>query len=500
LWGVPHIEYSPITCVSAPLVYGLRVPFYLAKTGTTIALSAHVGEYCKVYIKYLPVLSGVIALTVSPALSNGQGHGRKPLIDLTIEEPGGERKSFAPGFFSGPQSYYYENYERNRRNRLPVMNEDGWTLSFRLAAPESVALISTRLSNAQEGPNFETLVLKDPDGCLDLSHALPTFDGGEFPADLSPIDDNCPSPQDEKFMVFNIDYDDAPFVEDNYIFGGCEGPKRERLKDDAFDDITDFRQSNKAYILRNPAAMTPFASPVGPSTGGTMVEDCYGYGVDEDISSLVVMVNTGAARVFDENLNYDNTRIRNMAGFVSGVTVEYLDNNNATTVVAHMPVRPAMLTPLTFFDFDMPVNVFDGDPMFPPSFDILRKIEDGPVETFTLSGITTRGELINEVIALTPNEFKVEIRAVVVEGDAPEFIEDTNFDGRFTAADLRRDYKLLSKEAVRRINIVGRPSLFEERDEFECPPLILVDLNGNNNPQGCDDGDGTSRSAVRFPR
>ena len=460
------------------------------------------------YTRVFIILTALVGMTASSAQSSGYdfgygygyGYGHKPLIDLTIDEPGGGQKYGGLGIFSSPQYYYLDPYGTSPYAKLPLMNEDGWMLSFRMAAPESVALISTRLANAQGGPNYETLVLKDPDGCLDLSHAVPTFDGGDFPANLSPIDENCPSPQDETFMLFNIDYDDTPGVTDTYISGGCEGPKRDRLVDDAFEDIFDFREANKAYIFRDPAAAMPLASTVGPSTGGTMVEDCYGYGSDEDVTSLVVMVNTGAARIFDADLNYDNTRIRNMAGFVSGVTVEYLDNNNATTVVAHMPIRPRMLTPLTFFDLDMTVDAFGGDPMLPPSFDILRKIEDGPVETFTITGATTAADVINELIALTPNEFKVEIRAVVVEGDAPEFIDDTNNDGRFTAADLKPAYKLLSKEAVRRINIVTRPSLSEERDEFECPPLILVDLNGNNEFQFCDDGDGTSRSAVRFPR
>lgn len=459
-------------------------------------------------IKLISVSVIAISVAITPALSNGYGYGRKPLIDLTIEEPGGEAQGYASQFpIYLPQNYGY-GYGNKRRKKLPLLTEDGWVLSFRLAAPESIALLSTRLSNAQGGPNYETLVLKDPDGCLDLSHALPTYDGGDFPADLDPIEDDCPAIQDETFMLFNIDYDDTPGVRDNYVFGGCEGPKQERLVDDAYDDIEsnviDFRDSNKAYVIKNPASAFATGSPVGPFTGGpdnggTEHLDCFGYGSDEDVTSLVVMVNTGAARIFDADLNYDNTRIRNMAGFVSGVTREYLDRNNATTVVAHMPIRRNMLTPLTFFDIDMPVNEFGGDPI-PAAFDIWRKIEDGPVETFTITGATTPADVINELIALTPSEFKVEIRAVVVEGDAPEFIDDTNNDGRFTAADLRPKYKLLSKEAVRRINIVTTPSLAEERDPFECPPLNFVDLNGNDEDQFCDDGDGTSRSAVRLPR
>ncbi len=463
-----------------------------------------------VYTKAFAAGAAFVAFAVSPALSNGfeYGYKKRPHINLTIEEPGGQPNrlsSYYPIYLPEP---YASSYGKRRDRSL--LTEDGWTLSFRLAAKDSPALISTRLSNNDGGPNFETLVLKDPDGCLDLSHAKPTFDPRMSPPALSPIEDNCPAIQDEKFVLFNIDYDDAPGVRDTYISGGCEGPKRERLIDDPYDEIegnvVDFRDSNKAYVIKDPTSMFATGSPVGPFTGGAestfdptskLHEDCYGYGSDEDLTSLVVMVNTGAARIFDANLVYDNTRIRNMAGFISGVTRELIDKNDATTVVAHMPIRPRMLTPLTFFDIDRVVGI--GDPI-PASFDILRKIEDGLAESLTITGAATDADIVNELIALTPNEFKVEIRAVVVEGAAPEFIDDTNNDGRFTAADLTPAYNLLSNEAVRWINIVTTPSLAEERDDFECPPLNFVDLNLNGEEQFCEDGDGTSRSAVRRPR
>lgn len=461
------------------------------------------------YIRLGIVAAAVVGFTASPALSfddyYGRHHKKKPHIQLTIDEPGGPTLFGGASFLS---PYAYGPYGKRKKFDRSLYTDSGWTLSFRMSAPDAVGLISTRLSTAGGGPNYETLVLKDPDGCLDLSHAVPSFTDPGFTRMITPFEDNCPAIQDEKFMLFNIDYDDAPAVRDTYVSGGCEGPKRDRLVDDAFADILldmpNYKSSNKAYVVSKPMSFPNLGTPVGPFTGAFgFIEndhlDCYGYGADEDVASLVVMVNTGAARIFDGNLKYDNTRIRNMAGFVSGVGVELIDRKDATTVVAHMPVRPRMLTPLTFFDIDRTIQQGGGDPI-PPSFDILRKIEDSPMETFTIEGAQSDADIVNRLIELTPSEFTVEIRAVVVQGDAPEFIDDTNGDGKFTAADLKPAYKLLSNEAVRWIDIVTTTSLAEEEDEFECPPLIFVDLNMNDVDQSCDDGDGTSRSALRRPR
>ena len=460
------------------------------------------------YVRVSLVAAAVAGFVASPALSYdgyyGKRRGKKPHIQLTIDEPGGPTR-FGDASFLSP----YGSYGKRKKFDRSLYTDSGWTLSFRMAAPDAVGLISTRLRTMQGGPDYETLVLKDPDGCLDLSHAIPSYTDTSmgFPGAIDPFEDDCMAIQDEKFMLFNIDYDDAPFVFDTYVSGGCEGPKRDRLVDDAFVDILadmpNYKSSNKAYVVSRPMSFPNLGTPVGPLTGGFGFPgnehlDCYGYGADEDVASLVVMVNTGAARIFDGNLNYDNTRIRNMAGFVSGVGVELIDRKDATTVVAHMPVRPRMLTPLTFFDIDREIG-FGGDP-FPPSFEIMRKIEDNPAESITITGVATEADFVNKLIELTPSEFTVEIRAVVVEGDAPEFIDDTNGDGRFTAADLKPAYKLLSNEAVRWIDIVTTTSLAEEEDAFECPPLILVDLNMNDVDQSCDDGDGTSRSAIRRPR
>ena len=438
------------------------------------------------------------ALAAPFIISNSAQAGEKPLVRLEIDEP-------------GDKSGANPNRNQKAAHKRVVMNEDGWVMSFRLQGRYAEDLVSTRRSTNDSGPNFETLVLDNPDGCLDLSHAVPTqANFGGFWS-IGPFEANCPGGQDESFLIFNVDYQDVPGTQDEYVEGGCEGFKRERLIDDTWDEIkdgiVDYRDSNKPYVVKDPTSQFATGSAVGPFTGGSESTfnpdskthlDCYGYGIDEDLSSLVVMVNQGGARIFDGDLNYDNTRIRNMAGLISGVTYELVDDKRWPAVVAHMPIRREVLTPLTFFDINS--DIFFGT-SFPEPVVIKRKIEDGPIEAFELSGVTSPEQIIDKVIELTPNDFKVRVRAVVVEGDAPEFIDDLNADGKFTAEDLElAGYKLLSNEDKRAIRIVTRPSITEEEDPFECPDFDAVDLDGDGVFGFCDDGDGTSRSKTRVPR
>ena len=436
-----------------------------------------------------------------------------PLIQLSIEEPGG------PILSDDAKTKPGKVKDKDPNEQDPLLSQSGWTMAFRLAAPESVAVVSTRLAGAQGGPNYETLVLQDPDGCLDLSHAIPDWTDPNFTRELLPLEANCPVMQDEIFTLFNIDRYDEPGVFDTYVSGGCEGPLRDSLIDDKWEEIqtgvVPYNESNKPYVVKFPLSTFNNGSPVGPFTGGTestfdpaatYFKDCYGYGTDEDVRSLVVMVNQGGARIFDGALNYDNTRIRNMAGFISGVGYELLDKSNATAIVAHMPVTQDLLMPLTFFDipFDFGFNT-DGTG-FPDPLVIKRKIEDGPVETLTLerpdtSAFSPTAEFIQTLIELTANEFTVDVRAVVVDGEAPRFIDDMDNDGAFTAADVElMGYTLRSNEALRSFNITSTLNYTDEQDRFECPPLNLVDLDLDGIAGSCDDGDGTSRSKTRVPR
>ena len=441
-------------------------------------------------------------------------------IKLSIEEPGGPILSDDAKVKKGKIK---DKDAGSTDNAL--MLDDGWMLSFRLAAPDAVALMSTRLSTGG-GQNFETLVAADEDDCLDLTDAFPpeylASGMNRYP---NPFDEGCTTGPNEDVILFVNDYSDEPGRRDNNLFSSlCFGDVREGLIDDAFADVgplVDWRDANKQYIDPTPQDGFDLGREVGVYTGrdtsGTGDhEDCYGYGVDDDLQNLVVMINAGGGRIFNPrarngaplpggqptyNYEYDNSRIRNAAGLISGVTSELLDNRGATAIIAHMPVRPRMFVPLTMFDLER--DLFDFP--HPASIDVDRRIEDGPIETVTidLPNPNSAADLINGLISYIPREYSVEVRTVVVDGRAPAIIEDLNADGEFTADDLvLMGYDLMSNEAVRTIDLVSSAVLRQESDPFECPDgsYQIADLDGDNVVSSCDDGDGTSRSGVRVPR
>lgn len=466
--------------------------------------------------KYLTGVSSLIILGVVSVPVTVAAQSSEPPIVLTIEEPGGS-------ILSGDAQVKNGKVKDKNANLpdLPTLFEDGWVMSFRLAAPNAEAYIRDRRSFFSG--NFDTLVLEDPDGCLNLSGSYPIeILGEEFPGFVPPPFEDCTGPADETAINFFIDPFDAPGVRDRT--GLCAGFIERGLVDDEFGDKLP-EQSNKVFVdprFEDSAAGILDVFPVGPDTGGPEIFlgedylDCYGYGTDDDLPSLVVMVNIGAAKIFDEDLNYDNSRIRNMAGLLSGVGLEFIDNGGASTIVAHMPITRNMINPLTFVDVNSEYFLAD----YPDPLNIVS-ISDGVETVSNISGIETSNDLTGAVLDQFPDDYDVEIRAVVVNGIAPAFIDDMNGDGEFTAQDvalMNGGTQLLSNEAVQVVNLRNLFVIVDEEDGRECAPsaqspfasdrFLYVDLDGSFDPLDpasigsgvCNDGDGTSRSGVRRPR
>ena len=430
-------------------------------------------------------------------------------IQLTIETPGG---SFLSGKAKLRLGELFPGKAGLLHRKTPTLYEDGYTLTIRMAAPDSVAHVRPN----RFGAMFDTLVLEDPDGCLDLSQATPTHLTPSFPLpsfeDCNPGMDPGYEP-DELFINFTIDPFDAPGVKDTS--GLCVGTVKDGLVDDAFGAKL-FSDSDTPYV--DPRFMDGSAGigaifQVGPKTGGVAgadpnggEEDCYGFGADDDNPSLVVIANVGAARVFDEDLNYLSPgRVRNLAGLASGVSLEPLDKSGASAIVTHLPVTLNMLRPLTFVDLD---GSFFGP--FPSTVDIITQADDVQTST-TASGLESTKDVVDAVFSTFPNGYQIEVRAVVVKGVAPDFIDDTNGDGVVTAADLTFNgaYELLSNESVIKLNLLNFFAIVDQKDGSECPPSstpfgsdqqLYVDFNSDGMSGVCNDGDGTSRSGVRFPR
>lgn len=393
---------------------------------------------------------------------------------------------------------------RGPNSEQAAMLESDWMLSFHIAAKDETAGFFDGIGSDPSQPNFKTFIVRDPDNCLDLSHAAPWLAG--IPLNV------CPGGPDEILLPYELEEHDKARQVDSSL--ACQGAAQARLVDTPYADIESGtvlpRDANKVFVDANPLVTTSVSAIIiGPDTGGTAASqfgnpfDCYGYGADEDLSSLVVMINIGAARVFDTALNYDNSRIRNMAGFMTNTSTQLLDKKGRSALVGHMRITSGMLEPITFIDVNAEIFGSSADTINPT---FLRKIDDGPIETINLTGSFSPAEMVAEIHKQLPGEYEVEIRAVVVEGQAPDFIDDNNGDGKFTAADLTSaatPYTLLSNEARRWITVYQREVLTTEAQAFECPrtsALKFVDFDGNDLAGFCDDGDGSSRSVRRALR
>lgn len=374
-----------------------------------------------------------------------------------------------------------------------LLQDDGWNLTFRLRSATAPSYFEIR-EFGEGGSDFDLLVLEDPDSCLNLSHANTV--GGEFEAD-------CPGGQDETFITFNVSPAAAPRLQDR----NCATPFADTLKDTPLTDLISqggsipFTDANKSYYFESNSFFSRFL-PAGPNTEDSntsaTINDCYGYGADEDLPSLVVMADTGGAKIFDTDLTYDNSRIRNMAGLISSVGYELLNRNNETAVVANLFVTNGMLEPQVFVDLG--ANALGFGPYTNPEFKF--RVNGGAIQTVNLAGNFTRGEYAAAIQEAIGTQSELKLRTVVVQGTAPNFIDDLDNNGKFNKQDLiLAGYTLLSNQTVTKLNLISRESLRVEEDGFECPNnLLYTDLDSDGQAGDCQDGDGTSRSSMRVPR
>jgi hypothetical protein len=190
---------------------------------------------------------------------------------------------------------------------------------------------------------------------------------------------------------------------------------------------------------------------------------------------LVLMTDLGATRSFDENFDRTQTRaIRNMGGFINSVSQELVARRHraGSALNAWIHVAAGMFEPIALFDLDVDA----------PDVDYLRRLESGPVAAFTFITPPQNDDDVLRDISSTYGTYDVDVRAVVVEGVAPTFIEDRNNDGRYTASDLRRmGYKVISNEARVRFTLSFDVLVSETSTGRTCPPASLIyrDLDGN---------------------
>lgn len=334
-----------------------------------------------------------------------------------------------------------------------LTTNSGWSLVLRIETPDSVAIVETPEEPTQPVGRREAIVLTDPDGCLDMRH-FPITNAGR------PYED-CNGP-DETFLEFTTERFDTFDLADSNT-GNFQ--QRERLVDEAF---VSGALLNKPYLRNTAGNIVPVPRP---QTGGTLL-DGYGFGADDDLPGLVIMSNHGAARVFDVNFDLVPRVIRNMGGFINGVSQELRTKGGGSALMASMQVVAGMFEPIALFDLDV-----DAD-----GVDFLRRLESGQVKAFKFIAPPANPDEVLRDITSSYSPFEVELTVVIVEGIAPTFIEDKNGDGRYDAADLEKmGYRLLSNQARLKLLVEFDLAITETIVGRTCPPpsLIYRDIDGN---------------------
>ncbi|MDX1389231.1 MAG: hypothetical protein R3344_08575, partial [Acidobacteriota bacterium] len=332
------------------------------------------------------------------------------------------------------------------------------------------------LETAEQGNGRrEALIIRDPDDCIDMRDFPITNPGMPY--------EPCPG-QDELYIEFTSERFDSHDLE-NQMTGNFV--VRDRLVDDP--DV-EGALLNKPYLFDNNGVPKPVPRP---RTGDDLV-DGYGYGTDDDLPGLVVMADVGGLRVFDPNFDIGDRVIRNASGFLNTVSVELLDKKGRTAIHASMHVLAGVFEPIALFDLDV-----DN-----PKVDFLRRLESGEVESFRFDPPPATEEELLEYLVNTYSPVEFDLRAVVVKGIAPEFIEDVNHDGNYTARDVElMGYELLSNQATIHVREAFDLSITDTVLGHTCPSqsLIYRDLDGNGEDGSVDcSGTGGARRLRRIPR
>jgi hypothetical protein len=386
--------------------------------------------------------------------------GDRPEALLTIEAPQATKVRIS-GRHGVPTLKYF--------NRGGLLTTTQWPLSFKITSRTAVGFVARRVLNEER----EALVLTDPDECFNLNSLVDDLL-------LTSFDFACAGLiEDELYIEVQTEKHDTFGVFDNDTTGNSA--IRARLIDDKASDPA---PRNTPYLK----LFDGKTKAVGPKTGGRPDSgaskpdelDGYGYGADDDLASLVIMADIGGARVFDENFDLTPGVIRNMAGFVNTVSAVDLNGRGATTIRANLHVLAGVFEPIAIID----TNVTD------PSlagFEYALRVDSGPV-----TGINLDEDFPTDVVPGGANAFydellsqyypaRVKVRAVVVNGEAPDFIYDMNGDGKYTANDVRlAGYKLLTNEVSINLTLTHE-NLLTEAPDSKCPPRTLIhsDLDGN---------------------
>ena len=378
------------------------------------------------------------------------------------------------------------------KNRSGLLTTTQWPLIMRLESGSALSFVKEFL----KGQNREALVLRDPDGCLVLTSLIDDIAG----LGKTEFDANCTGlAEDEIYLEVQSEKFDTFELLDNTNTGNDAIQAR----------LTDNDCSNPAENTQ--CGLSPHGKRQTTTwlvrKRGEQISDGYGFGADDDASGMVVMIDVGGARVFDP-ITFDRNPyvLRNMAGLINTVSEELLTGWRKTAITMTTHTLTGYVDPIAIFDFSI------SDPKY-AGYNALVRIDSGPIIPFNYgsdfplnddNSKSTFNPFYDEILEqIYPT--KVTVRAVAVAGEAPDFIDDINYDGKFTAADVElAGYSLISNEIKTTIRLT-HDNLLAETPNPKCPPrtVLYLDLDGDmvsGAPQKKCKGTSSSTRKRRVPR
>ena len=356
----------------------------------------------------------------------------------------------------------------------PLLDERGWELLLELTVKDEDVLgfwIEPNFANREQTNDMGYLVFDDPDGCFSLFNRIaPSICIDLYGPDI--MEDPSLAPRDETYIEFDPDID-QPGVPD---FQG---------NPDLRDLLTDSEGSGSPFFAANIGGSSVLV-PVGPYTGIDK-DDGYGFGVDDDLPGLVLLLNAGPGIAYPivEAAVMGFTQpeplvLRNLAGLVTSVSYELSDyktfpgrgRKSGTTIEVskfmislHVPanlVRNILAidncvggTPESWACNDAPLYRRDGSDLQ----------ESGEV-----------GQTARQLAAAVLEETELELIAYMVSGTAKAQLEDLNDDGKVNIDDAHADPEItvLSDQASITVSQFESFACGDDGNNF-----FLADLDGN---------------------
>ncbi|MEO1228762.1 MAG: hypothetical protein AAFZ18_07655 [Myxococcota bacterium] len=263
--------------------------------------------------------------------------------------------------------------------------------------------------------------------------------------------DICAPNDFERFVKFVIDTD-TPGVSDAYGYQG-----------NVFDQVAYRPTYLYGTDASDPASLTEVR--LGPTLPDSE-RDGVGYGPNDDLPGFVLLSNVGVGRVLTSTPSFDGgaqpltepaqLRARNLAGLMTEVSMELRATSRQTVIRTGLTVPPELFAPIVIWDSC--VNDGRSAPSYECPGRIRYHVDGGPAvysEGFVDNGPFLVGD-IDVTTPSSPNVVEVEITAMLVQGDAPAFVDDCTQDGEINQRDLRcMGYEVISNQ-VRRTFIQAR--------------------------------------------